>query len=174
MINRLKSGAMAGLLVIGVTLSGCANMQQAATTATTPTGNVAETLKTVGTFDTFLKAAQAAGVMGRLTGEGPITVFAPTDEAFGKLPAGRLNQLLAPANRAQLRAVILNHIVEGSLKTDYFLNGIRFVTTDARRQLEVNGLNPDQAILFGRARISKPNIDASNGVIHAIDQVQVP
>lgn len=174
MFKRLKLTGIVGFLVVAVGVAGCANMQQAATTTTKPTGDVADTLKSLGTFDTFLAAADAAGVTDVLKREKPITVFAPTDEAFGKLPPGRLRHLMAPANRARLRAMVLSHILDSAVMTDHFINGVREVRTEAGTRVEVNGLDPGKGIYFGRARISKPNIEASNGVIQVLDRVVLP
>lgn len=174
MLKTLKLAGMAGLMAVTVGLAGCANIQKDAATVTETKGDIAATLETVGTFSTFLKAADAAGVTDILKGEEPITVFAPTDDAFTKLPPGTMRQLMAPANKAQLRAVVLNHIVTVPMMTDYFINGVRDVKTVAGKDVEVNALRPDQGIFFGKARVTKPNIEATNGVVHAIDDVVLP
>lgn len=119
-------------------------------------------------FKTLTAAVKAAGLQATLTNEGPFTVFAPTDEAFAKLPAGTLDKLLA--NPEMLKKVLLNHVVAGDvraadvvkLKSAMTLNGTA-LTIDTTKGVKV-----------GDAMVTKTDIAAKNGVIHVIDTVLVP
>lgn len=133
--------------------------------------NIAQVAGSAGQFGTLLAAAQAAGLVPALTGEGPLTVFAPTDEAFAALPKGTVESLLKPENRAQLASILKYHVVAGrvyaadaaKLSEAETLNGQSVVIDLADGQLRIDG-----------ARILKADIDASNGVIHVIDRVILP
>ncbi len=104
-----------------------------------------------GSFGTLAKALTAAGLVETLKGKGPFTVFAPTDAAFAKLPAGTLDNLLKPENKAQLTKVLTYHVVPGSVKAADVV------------KLTVDGAN-----------VTATDIAASNGVIHVIDSVILP
>ena len=135
------------------------------------TGSIPEVATKAGTFGTLLKAAQAAGLVGALSGDGPLTVFAPTDEAFGKLPSGTINALLAPSGREQLAEILKLHVVSGRVygeqafaaKSAATLAGESVAFRLRNGRLQVNGSN-----------IVATDIDATNGVIHVIDQVILP
>ncbi len=161
----------AGMFAIVLVVASCANMQGS---VLKPSGNVAQTLASIGTFKNFLAAAKATGMMATLEGKGPIAVFAPTDGAFSRLPKGSFQSLMRPENRAKLRALVANHILKGKLTTADVLNGRRPVSTMAGRVIEVNGIDPDKGIFFGPAKVTKPDIDATNGTIHVIDRVVLP
>jgi uncharacterized surface protein with fasciclin (FAS1) repeats len=139
-----------------------------------PEGNAAQVLASVGTFKSFLAAAKAAGMMPTLESKGPIAVFAPTDGAFARMPKGSLQALMLPRNRAQLKALVANHILEGRLSSTDVLNGRRTVTTLAGRSVEVQAIDPDKGMFYGPAKVTKPDIDATNGSVHAIDRVVLP
>ena len=124
-----------------------------------------------GQFNTLLAAAKAAGLVEALQGEGPITVFAPTDEAFAKLPAGTVEHLLKPENKAQLAAVLTYHVVPGKLKAKHVLKADALDTLNGQR-LDVS--LEDKAAYIDGAQIIATDIKASNGVIHVIDAVVVP
>jgi transforming growth factor-beta-induced protein len=131
--------------------------------------NIVETAAAAGQFDTLLAAAKAAGLAETLAEGGPFTVFAPTDEAFAKLPAGTVEALLADPER--LRAVLLYHVVSGAvpaaevtkLDTAKTLNG-------ARVDLRVEG----GEVFVNAARVTGADVMASNGVVHVIDTVLIP
>jgi len=129
---------------------------------------IVETAVAAGQFKTLVKAIQAAELVDTLNGSGPFTVFAPTDEAFAKLPAGALDGLLK--DKAKLKAVLTYHVVSGKvmaadvvkLKDAKTVNG-QMVTIDAKDGVKVND-----------AKVVKTDIEASNGVIHVIDTVLMP
>jgi uncharacterized surface protein with fasciclin (FAS1) repeats len=117
-------------------------------------------------------ALEAAGLIDALTGEGPFTVFAPTDEAFAKLPAGTVESLLKPENKEKLKSILLYHVVPGSVTAKQVtkLNG-RSVKTLEGSSIKVGTMN---GVTVDDARVTKTNIHASNGVIHVIDTVLMP
>jgi uncharacterized surface protein with fasciclin (FAS1) repeats len=107
-----------------------------------------------------------------LTGDGPFTVFAPTDEAFAKLPAGTVESLLKPENKEKLKSILLYHVVPGSVtaKQVMQLNG-RTVKTLEGSSIKVTTVH---GVTIDNARVTKTDIHASNGVIHVIDTVLMP
>lgn len=161
----------AGLFAIVLVVASCAEMRG---TMVKPEGNAAQVLASVGTFKTFLAAARASGMMPVLEGKGPIAVFAPTDGAFARMPKGAMRALMLPRNRAKLKALVANHILAGTLTSTDVLNGSRTVRTLAGRSIEVNLLDPDKGMFYGPAKVVKPDIDATNGSVHAIDRVVLP
>ena len=127
--------------------------------------------KAAGQFKTLLAAAGAADLVGVLSGDGPLTVLAPTDDAFAKLPAGAVDALLLPENREQLVAILKNHVIAGRVTLAKAL--------EVREAASLQGSNisfkfEDGRILVGNAALLKSDIVASNGVIHVIDQVLIP
>jgi len=119
-----------------------------------------------GSFNTLTAALQAAGLVETLKGEGPFTVFAPTDEAFAKLPAGTVEHLLKPENKDQLIAILTFHVVPGKVMSSDLL------TTTAAAT--VNGQEAPIGLRVGNANVIQADINASNGVIHVIDTVLLP
>ena len=124
-----------------------------------------------GGFKTLLAAATAADLVGILSGVGPLTVLAPTDEAFAKLPAGTVDSLLKPENREQLVAVLKNHVIAGKVTLAKALE-LKEGTTLQGSKIAVRF--KDGKIQVGSATLLTADIEASNGVIHVIDQVLVP
>ena len=123
-----------------------------------------------GQFNTLVTAIKAAGLVETLNGKGPFTVFAPTDEAFAKLPKGTVEDLLKPENKERLVAVLTYHVVPGKIMAS------DVVTTDAKT---VNGKKlPIKAdagkVEVGKANVVKADVPASNGVIHVVDGVPFP
>lgn len=134
--------------------------------------NIVETAVAAGQFKTLAAALEAAGLIDTLTGEGPFTVFAPTDEAFAKLPAGTVESLLKPENKEKLKAILLYHVVPGNVtaKQVMKLNG-RTVKTVEGRSVKVSTTH---GVKVNDANVTKTDIHASNGVIHVIDTVLLP
>jgi len=135
-------------------------------------GNIVETAVAAGQFKTLAAALEAAGLIDALTGEGPFTVFAPTDEAFAKLPAGTVESLLKPENKEKLKSILLYHVVPGNVtaKQVMKLNG-RTVKTLEGGSIKVSTMH---GVTVDEARVTKTDIQASNGVIHVIDTVMMP
>lgn len=124
-----------------------------------------------GAFKTLLKAATAAGLAEVLDQQGPFTVFAPTDEAFAKLPEGTITDLLKPENKAQLAAVLKYHVVSGRVYSDAALKAGKAETLQGDAiKIAVKG----DAALVNEAKLLKTDINAANGVIHVIDSVILP
>ncbi len=122
-------------------------------------------------FSTLARAIEAAGLADALSAAGPFTLFAPTDAAFAKLPAGELDRLLQPANREQLKTLLQNHVVEGQAKADYFVGKQGEMTTLGGGKLALDGA---AGVKVNGATVVKPDIMATNGVIHAVDSVILP
>jgi uncharacterized surface protein with fasciclin (FAS1) repeats len=133
--------------------------------------NIVDTAVAAGSFTTLAKALTAADLVDTLKGPGPFTVFAPTDEAFAKLPAGTLDDLLKPENKAMLRRVLTYHVVAGKvLAADVMkVSSAKAVSGDSL-PIQVDG----STVMAGQARVVKADIAASNGVIHVIDTVLLP
>lgn len=129
------------------------------------------TASKAGSFETLLAAAKAAGLVEALTGKGPLTVFAPTDEAFGKLPAGTVESLLQPENRGQLAEVLKYHVVAGRVYSEQALQA-KSADTLAGQKVSIGVKNG--AARVNDAKLVTTDLDASNGVIHVIDAVLLP
>lgn len=119
-----------------------------------------------GNFTTLAAALEAGGLIETLKGDGPFTVFAPTDEAFAKLPAGTVENLLKPENKDQLVSILTYHVVSGKV-----MSGDLLSTASAQT---VNGESVNLGLRVGDANVIQADIGASNGVIHVIDTVLIP
>lgn len=132
--------------------------------------DIVEVAVEAGSFKTLVAAVQAAGLVDVLKGDGPFTVFAPTDEAFAKLPAGTVESLLKPENKEKLVAILTYHVVGGSVKSGEIKpGGVKTVQGQ-----EVTLSLADGAVRVDGAKVVKADIIASNGVIHVIDAVILP
>ncbi len=132
---------------------------------------IPETASAAGTFSTLLAAAKAAGLAETLGSEGPFTVFAPTDEAFAKLPAGTVESLLKPENKQKLVDVLTYHVVSGRVYSDDALNAKSAKTLEGSSvSVRVSGTDA----FINEAKLLATDLDASNGVIHVIDSVLMP
>jgi len=130
--------------------------------------DIVDTAIDAGTFKTLATALQAAGLVDTLKGPGPFTVFAPTDEAFAKLPAGTLDSLLK--DKAKLSAVLTYHVVAGRVRAADVAGLTEAKTVEGRSlRISTNG-----GVKVDNANVIKTDIEASNGVIHVIDSVVVP
>ena len=133
--------------------------------------NIVETAAAAGQFETLIAAAKAAGLAGALSGDGPLTVFAPTDEAFGALPAGTIASLLKPENKDQLANILKFHVIAGRVGSDALADGAMLDTLAGSR---VTISEAEDGFTINGARIVATDIDASNGVVHVIDRVILP
>jgi transforming growth factor-beta-induced protein len=135
------------------------------------TRDIVDTAVAAGSFTTLAKALTAAELVDTLKGPGPFTVFAPTDDAFAKLPPGTLENLLKPENKAMLRRVLTYHVVPGKvMATDVVkVSSAKAVSGDTL-SVKVSG----GAVMLDKARVVKTDIGASNGVIHVLDTVLLP
>ncbi|MBP7865884.1 MAG: fasciclin domain-containing protein [Acidobacteria bacterium] len=132
---------------------------------------VVDVAAAAGSFKTLLDAATAAGLAGVLSGEGPFTVFAPTDEAFARLPAGTLDELRKPANKEKLAGILLYHVVAGRVTLAKAIEAREAVTLQGT---EITAMFDNGRVRIGPATLLKADIVASNGIIHVIDQVLLP
>ncbi|TYO89239.1 putative surface protein with fasciclin (FAS1) repeats [Oceanicella actignis] len=132
--------------------------------------DIVDTAVAAGSFKTLVAAVQAAGLVETLKGEGPFTVFAPTDDAFAKLPAGTLDELLKPENKDKLTAILTYHVVPGKVMSSDLRNGMKARTVQGQEAT----ITLSEPPMVDGARIVKPDIETSNGVIHVIDAIILP
>ncbi|MGA9800584.1 MAG: fasciclin domain-containing protein [Terriglobales bacterium] len=133
--------------------------------------DIVDTAVAAGDFKTLAAALQAAGLVDTLKGPGPFTVFAPTDEAFAKLPAGTVEELLKPENKEKLVAILTYHVVAGKVMAKD-VAGMTSAKTVNGKSVTISTQNGD--VMVDNARVVKADIVASNGVIHVIDSVILP
>ena len=133
--------------------------------------DIVDTAVGAGSFKTLVAAVQAAGLVETLKGAGPFTVFAPTDEAFAKLPAGTVESLLKPENKEKLVAVLTYHVVPGKVMAADVVKLTEAPTVQgSKAKVKV----VDGAVMIDNAKVVKTDIETSNGVIHVIDAVILP
>jgi uncharacterized surface protein with fasciclin (FAS1) repeats len=160
-MNRLiRSSALA--LVATLALS---------TTGRAADKDIVDTAVAAGSFTTLATALKAAGLVDTLKGEGPFTVFAPTDEAFAKLPAGTVDTLLKPENKAKLVSILTYHVVPGRIMAAD-VTKMKAAKTLQGGSLKIAAANG--TVMVDKATVAKADIAASNGVIHVIDTVLMP
>ena len=159
MLRQIASG-----VVVAFMIASAAHAQST-------TQDIVETAAAAGSFRTLAKALQAADLVDTLKGKGPFTVFAPTDEAFAKLPQTTLEELLEPANKAKLRRILSYHVVPGRVSAGDVvkLKAAKAVSGDS---IDIKA--SDGNVMVEQARVVKTDIAASNGVIHVIDSVMLP
>ncbi len=133
--------------------------------------NIVDTAVAAGQFKTLAAALTAAGLVETLKGPGPFTVFAPTDAAFAKLPAGTVETLLKPENKAQLTAILTYHVLPGKVPASAVAGKVLTPTTVNGATLNVNGTS---GVKVNNATVTSADVMASNGVIHVIDTVLLP
>jgi uncharacterized surface protein with fasciclin (FAS1) repeats len=133
--------------------------------------DIVDVAVSAGQFNTLAAALEAAGLVETLKGDGPFTVFAPTDEAFAKLPAGTLDHLLMPENRDQLVAILTYHVVPGKV---YAADVVKLDSATTVNGADVKITVGDNGVAVNDANVIKTDIKASNGVIHVIDTVILP
>jgi uncharacterized surface protein with fasciclin (FAS1) repeats len=162
MLKKCAIGTMAAL-AMWAAASG--------TTVKAESKDIVDTAVSAGSFKTLAKALQAADLVDTLKGAGPFTVFAPTDEAFAKLPAGTLESLLKPENKAKLQRILTYHVVPGKvMAADVVkLGSAKAVSGDTLTITVRNG-----GVTIDQARVVKTDVAAANGVIHVIDAVILP
>lgn len=155
--------AFTSLALVGIMVVLPARAQQ--------TRNIVDTAAAAGSFTTLAKALTAADLVATLEGPGPFTVFAPTDDAFAKLPAGTLDDLLKPENKAMLRRVLTYHVVPGKvMAADVVKISSATAVSGDTLSIKVSG----GIVMLDKSRVVKTDIVASNGVIHVVDTVLLP
>jgi len=122
-------------------------------------------------FSTLVAAVTAAGLVETLKGDGPFTVFAPTNEAFAALPAGTVENLLKPENKDKLISILTYHVVPGAITSDQLAGKRQDVATVQGSTVHVDGRS---GVKVNKSRVTSADISASNGVIHVIDKVLLP
>lgn len=162
----LKNTSIKALVLFGfvATLS-------TATPVVAQSKDIVDTAVAAGSFKTLAAALDAAGLVGTLKGAGPFTVFAPTDAAFAKLPAGTVESLLKPENKAKLTRILTYHVVSGKVMAAdaVKLTSAKTVSGDIAAVVVSGG-----SVTIDSAKVVKTDILASNGVIHVIDSVMLP
>jgi uncharacterized surface protein with fasciclin (FAS1) repeats len=167
--------AAASAVVLGS--SGTAGQKCAGDGSTQPAAakeakkDIVDTAVKAGSFKTLAAALEAAGLVEALKGKGPFTVFAPTDEAFAKLPEGTLESLLKPENKDKLTAILKYHVVSGKVTSD------QVVKLKSAKTLQGGSIAvavKDDVVSLDKAKVVKVDVDCSNGVIHVIDSVLLP
>jgi uncharacterized surface protein with fasciclin (FAS1) repeats len=172
---RSRIVAVASLVLAGAAgfayLATPAVADQKAQAAATAQKDIVDTAVAAGKFNTLAAALKAAGLVETLKGSGPFTVFAPTDDAFAKLPKGTVEELLKPENKEKLTKVLSHHVLAGKvMSTD--IKGATEAKTVANTTLTVKP--HDGKVMVGDATVTAADVAASNGVIHVIDTVLLP
>ncbi len=132
--------------------------------------DIVDTAADAGSFSTLLAAAEAAGLVETLKGDGPFTVFAPTDEAFAALPEGTVEDLLKPENKEQLVSILTYHVVPGKVMSGDLTDDMAATTVQGSDIM----IDLDNGVMVEEATVVSADIETSNGVIHVIDQVILP
>jgi uncharacterized surface protein with fasciclin (FAS1) repeats len=162
------------IITTAILLAGCTEQPQETDADETDVDeteemNIVEVAASAGSFNTLVQAVQEAGLVETLSGEGPFTVFAPTDEAFAALPEGTLDALLA--DEEALRAVLTYHVVAGEYMASDVIQMESLTTVQGE---DISILVTDGNVMVNNANVTQTDIEASNGVIHVIDQVILP
>lgn len=132
--------------------------------------DIVDTAVSAGSFNTLVAAVQAAGLVETLKGDGPFTVFAPTDDAFAALPEGTVEELLKPENKDQLVSVLTYHVVPGKVMSTDLTDGMMAATVQGGEVM----IGTKGGVTIDGANVVQADIMASNGVIHVIDGVILP
>jgi uncharacterized surface protein with fasciclin (FAS1) repeats len=172
-MKKLRLGAMTALaLAAALTLSACGSDSENATDSMAgqeSVGTIVDVAVGAGNFSTLVAAVTAADLVETLSGTGPFTVFAPTDEAFAALPAGVLDALLLPENKALLAQILTYHVVSGAVMAADVTDGDVATVEGQNIKLSTSG-----GVTVNGAKVVAADVLASNGVIHAIDAVILP
>lgn len=134
------------------------------------TKDIVDTAVEAGSFGTLVAAVQAAGLVDTLKGEGPFTVFAPTDAAFAALPAGTVDDLLKPENKDKLTAILTYHVVPGKVMSGDLSDGMTAATVEGSNVT----IGTEGGVTVNGVNVVSADVEATNGVIHVIDQVILP
>ncbi len=157
-----RSIAVAAVLALGIV---------AAQAGQAPQKDIVDTAVAAGSFNTLAASLKAAGLVETLKGKGPFTVFAPTDEAFAKLPAGTVEDLLKPENKTKLVSILTYHVVPGAVSSGEV---VKMTSAKTVQGQSVKISTKDGGVMIDGAKVVKADVKASNGVIHVIDSVILP
>ncbi|GAB4107980.1 MAG: hypothetical protein Kow00105_13060 [Phycisphaeraceae bacterium] len=181
-IKAITTAATAGALMLFITATpaqaGCGTCSSSCASSKESkhehahSHNIVELASEAGSFNTLLTAAKAAGLAETLMSDGPFTVFAPTDEAFAKLPAGTVETLLKPENKDQLRTILLYHVVPGEAPASEVVKSSLLKTAVPGKFLSVH--TEPEGVMIDDAKVIKTDLKASNGIVHVIDTVVMP
>lgn len=177
-IGTLRSLFVAALAAQSIFLVACSSDSTSSSggdggsTAPAATKDIVDTAVGAGTFKTLAAALQAAGLVDTLKGAGPFTVFAPTDDAFAKLPAGTVDSLLKPENKAALTQVLTYHVVAGDVRAADVVKLTSAKTVEGAT-IKITVQN-GKVILNDTVQVTTTDVVAKNGVIHVIDGVLLP
>ncbi len=138
----------------------------------TPDKDIVDNAVQANNVTTLVAAVQAAGLVETLKGEGPFTVFAPTDEAFKKLPEGTVESLVMPENKEKLTSILTYHVVSGAWKAEDLEEGESMVKTVQGSEIKIT--KKDGKVWVNNAEVIIPNVISKNGVTHVIDTVLMP
>lgn len=170
-MNKTTRFLTIGLILLTLPMIAFAGSYSKSSTSGTNTKDIVDTAASAGSFNTLVQALQAADLVDTLRGQGPFTVFAPTDEAFAKLPAGTLENLLKPENKGQLQAILTYHVVAGKvMSSDAAMLSSAKTVNGQSFQITKSG----SGLMVDNAHVTKADIMTSNGVIHVIDEVIIP
>ena len=156
------------LVVVGLAVSPAAN---AGAHSGPKSADIVDTAVAAGSFNTLVAAVTAAGLVDALKGPGPLTVFAPTDAAFAKLPAGTVDDLLKPENKDKLKGILLYHVVSGKVLSSDLKGTVKPATLEGSALTIIAGAS---GVTVNGASVTSADVAASNGVIHVIDAVVLP
>ena len=182
MSNRIPlalAGAFAALMISGSFVAPVAAKEKTVMVggaAMYPSKNIVDNAVHSKDHTTLVAAVKAAGLVATLEGPGPFTVFAPTNAAFGKLPKGTVETLVKPENKATLTKILTYHVVPGKLEASDLTDG-KMLTTVEGEQLTVRNSGGSISIVDakgGVSRVTIPNVNQSNGVIHVVNSVLLP
>ncbi len=166
--------AVVALLALPAVIAACGNSDEASSPSPTPTAaqkDIVDTAVEAGSFTTLVSSVQAAGLEETLRGEGPFTVFAPTDDAFAAVPKETLDSLLADPTGA-LADVLTYHVVPGKVMSTDLSDGMEVETVNGATIMIT--VNDDGTVQINDATVTTADIETSNGVIHVIDAVLIP
>ena len=176
----LLSAAALGALALTATIAAPVSAQEKTVmvggAAMFPSKNIVQNAVNSKDHTTLVAAVKAAGLVGTLESKGPFTVFAPTNAAFGKLPAGTVDSLVKPENKASLTKILTYHVVPGKLEASDLTDGKKLKTAEGE-ELTVKKADGKVMIIDakgGSSTVTISNVNQSNGVIHVVDTVLMP
>ena len=172
-LNRIMTlAALAAAVTITPNLfaGDCSHSKNASAATCTSGKDIVAVAAGAENFKTLGAAVKAAGLVETLQGEGPFTVFAPTDEAFAKLPAGTVENLLKPENREQLASILKYHVIPGKV----LAADVKTMEAKTAQGQSLNLKVSDEGVMVDNAKVVKTDLLAQNGVIHVIDSVILP
>ncbi len=170
LISSLCLGFASPVLAEDCAKSNIVAQAETAESETIVSGTIVDVAVEAGSFTTLVAALEAAGLVDALSGDGPFTVFAPTDEAFAALPEGTVETLLKPENKDKFVKILTYHVVAGKVTSDKVKSGEVESLAGEMITLKVK----KGKVMVNQAKVIQADVDASNGVIHVIDQVILP